>query len=480
MQILHQISAMRSVSDPMRSMSRPMRNSGAQAQESKATGRFITPTMRRVAGGGSLTLLSILFYLIVYQNLPTSLHGTTIKPLDTGGLLDQIIKIGAIVISGSIIVVKWSLVRQLARNINVGLAAFMVLIPMSMQWSIDSNATLRKFLSLTTIVLICYAITLVGWDRRRFQHVATFPAMFILVSSLILGLVSPDMVKELGTDLSLKDAWHGITYQKNQFGMMASVGAIICVNRWLIRGGGSVWYVAGTAIAFTCLLLSRSSTSLFATMLAIFFMILVMRVPVVKQRFSTLLVVGLATTILVYELAVQNIIPGSSILLKPITSLTGKDMTFSSRTAIWNILKTHMEYWPWLGAGYGAYWQVIPGIPDTPSYIFMHLLQFYPSEAHNGYLEIMNELGRVGLIVLLLYVIWFIRQALQLMRYDRSQAALYLALLFQQMVTNLSESEWLSRSTVCAILLLATTCLSRDVHEHLRHAKLATPARRSR
>jgi O-antigen ligase len=110
----------------------------------------------------------------------------------------------------------------------------------------------------------------------------------------------------------------------------------------------------------------------------------------------------------------------------------------------------------------------------------MYLLSFYPSEAHNGYLEIMNELGRVGLVCLFMYLIWFIRQALLLMRYDRSQATMYLALLFQQMVANLSESEWLSRSTVCIIFTLATTCLSRDVLEYRRHARPAASARRNR
>jgi hypothetical protein len=70
-------------------------------------------------------------------------------------------------------------------------------------------------------------------------------------------------------------------------------------------------------------------------------------------------------------------------------------------------------------------------------------------------------LGRVGLICLLAFLVYFVRQALQLMPYDRGQATLYLALLFQQMVDNLSESEWFSRTATCTILLLVSTCLSR-------------------
>jgi O-antigen ligase len=433
--------------------------------------------MRKVAGGGSLVLLSILLWLIVYQNLPTELHGMSVKPLNTAGPIDRYIKIGTITIGACVIAARWSLVRLLAKNANLGLVAFMVLVPLSALWSVDSTLTLRRFTSLAAIVLMCVAISLVGWNRRRFQQVALPPLVFILVASLLVGIVHPDKVIELGTDVSLNDAWHGITYQKNQFGMTASVVAIICFNRWLARASGTFWSIAGLTVALTCLVFSRSSTSLLATVLGMFFMVLVMRVPVIKQRYSTYVVVGIAATILIYELAVQNVIPGSNTLLSPIAKLMGKDMTFSSRSIIWETIKEHIRASPWLGTGYGAYWTTLPNV-NSPSYVFMYVMYFYPGEAHNGYLDIVNDLGYLGLACLLMFLVWYIRQALQLMRFDRGQAAMYLALLFQQMVANLSESEWFSRSTICTILILGATCLSREVLEHRRHAQLAASARR--
>jgi O-antigen ligase len=188
-------------------------------------------------------------------------------------------------------------------------------------------------------------------------------------------------------------------------------------------------------------------------------MVLVMRVPVIKRRYSTHVVVAIAATILLYELAIQNVIPGVNTLFAPILSLTGKDATFSARTVIWNVIKQHIQAAPYLGTGYGAYW--VGPFPTSPSYVFVSLMFFYPTEAHNGYLEIVNDLGLLGLLCLLVFLYWFIRQALQLMRIDRSQAALYLALLFQEMVINMSESDWFSRTNTFAVLILATTCLSR-------------------
>ena len=51
------------------------------------------------------------------------------------------------------------------------------------------------------------------------------------------------------------------------------------------------------------------------------------------------------------------------------------------------------------------------------------------------------------------------------MKVDRAQAALYLGLLYQQMVMNMSESEWFSRSSTFAVLMLASTCLSQALAE---------------
>jgi exopolysaccharide production protein ExoQ len=433
------------------------------AHRSVTASRVIGPAVRRAAGYSFLVPLLIFFWFMFYQNLPEDLNGMAFKPFSTLGTIDRILKIGTIVISCAVIATQWRIARQLVKNVNPGLAAIVALIPLSAIWSIDSAATLLRFTTLIGIVLLCLSIPLAGWDRRRLQQVALPPVMTILVLSLVVGILSPESVKEIGTDISLRDAWHGITFQKNQFGILASLAAILCFHRWLAPGRHSLWTIAGIAIALTCLLLSRSSTSLMETILAVFFMVVVMRVPVIKQRFTTHVVVVIFTTILIYELAVQNLIPGVGTLLAPVMKLTGKDMTFSARSIIWDVIKKHSQAAPWLGTGYGAYWT--GPTPSSPSYEFVNLMYFYPMESHNGYLEILNDLGRVGLICLLAFLVYFVRQALQLMPFDRGQAVLYLALLFQQMIDNLSESEWFSRTATCTILILGSACLSRALLE---------------
>ncbi len=431
---------------------------------------------RAIKGGLAIVMLAIIFCLIFYQNLPDSplnaevsatvAVNTATPTVSTANPVDRIIRLCRIAISVYVIASRWSLVRSVARISNPGFAAFMVLAPLSAAWSIDPAATLLRFTTFACVALVCFAISLAGWDRRRLQQVAIPPMMFILVASLVLGSLYPDRIIETGTDISQKQAWHGITFSKNTFGMMASVGVIIFFNRWLAREGRASWSIAGVAVAFACLVLSRSSTSLLAVILGSFVMIRVQRVPVIRRQYSTQVVVGTTATLLLYELVIQDVIPGVNLLLAPIAGLAGKDTTFSARTIIWSVIKEHIRASPYLGTGYGAYWT--GPFPSSPSYVFMYSMYFYPTESHNGYLEVMNDLGIAGLACLLVFILWFVRQALQLMRFDRNQAALYLALLFQEMVINMSESDWLTRSSTFAILILATFCLSRGLLEYRR------------
>lgn len=438
----------------------------------------------RISGGnGALVALTTLFWLIFYQNLPDNWGLNEIAVpgaagayvVYTANILDRVLKVSMLAISIGVIAKQLGLAGTLLKYMNPGATAFLAVALTSAVWSIDRSFTVLRFVTLAGTILVCFAIQLTRWDARRFQKLVTPPVMVILIASLIVGALYPERIVEIGTDVSQKDAWHGITFSKNLFGMMASVGVILCLHRWLTREGKMFWSLAGAFAASACLLLSRSNTSLLATLVSVMFLILVIRVPIVRQRFSAHLAIGIAATLILYELVIQDVVPGVNVLLAPITGMFGKDTTLSARTMIWNVIKEHINAAPFLGTGYGAYWT--GPTPSSPSFIFTYLMYFYPFESHNGYLEVMNDLGLVGLACLLAFLFYFIRQGLQLMRFDRSQAVLYLALLFQQMVTNMSESEWFARSSTFAILFFATTCMARGLLEYRRQGTQVRPSR---
>jgi O-antigen ligase len=93
-------------------------------------------------------------------------------------------------------------------------------------------------------------------------------------------------------------------------------------------------------------------------------------------------------------------------------------------------------------------------------------MYFDPGEAHNGYLDILNELGFIGILALIGYITTFLRQSIFLLAFNRQKSALFIGLLFAQLIANMSEAHWWRISSVnFYIMTLATFDLARSVME---------------
>jgi exopolysaccharide production protein ExoQ len=350
----------------------------------------------------------------------------------------------------------------LLRSFNPFLLLFIVLATLSVAWSIEPGVTLRRLVRLYTMMLVCVGFTLVGWHRMRFQNVLRTLLTGLLIASVIFVYTNPEIaIHHSVGHPELMNAWHGITTGKNIFGSLASVGLLLWLHAWLSKEAPGMLVLAGLGLSATCLIMSRSSTSLMATAFAVIFMLILLRSPGSMRRYMPYFVGLFATVIVIYALAVLHLVPGLDAILAPITMVTGKDLTFTGRTDIWYILNLHIRLHPWFGTGYGAYW--VGPYPTSPSYEMMTRLFFYPTEGHNGYLDVVNDLGLVGGFCLLGYFAKYIQAGLRLMKLDRYEAGLYLTLLFRAFIADMSESHWFSVLSVdFVIMTLATAALARS------------------
>jgi exopolysaccharide production protein ExoQ len=85
------------------------------------------------------------------------------------------------------------------------------------------------------------------------------------------------------------------------------------------------------------------------------------------------------------------------------------DPTLTGRDGIWLFAISKFDGSPIVGTGYGAIWQVGPTIQNALREMGI-LLVF--NEAHNGYLEIAAQLGIVGILCLLIFLITTLVNAL--------------------------------------------------------------------
>lgn len=424
----------------------------------------------RHAGGASLTV-ALAWALVIYLTVPLNIF----DPPTAGNYMgansaSRIIKLVLLAIAAAVMFSRLASFRQVARRLNVFFIAFLVLVPLSALWSISRSDTVARFASLLSIVAVCAAFCSSEWYPRKFQDSLRPVITLLLIGSVVFVLAAPDLAVQHDIGALQHGAWHGLASQKNPFGDLASFGLILWLHGWLTGKSHAGKAILGCGLALFCMVMSRSSTSVIATLFVVLFLLMLLRSPPGLKRYMPYLITVFAVLVVTYALAVLNLLPGSSLLLKPITLITGKDLTFSDRTEIWAIIEQHIQLSPLLGSGYGAYW--IGPVPTSPSYIFLSRMYFYPTESHNGYLEIVNDLGYVGMICLMGYLTVYIRQALELLRSDRGQGALYLAIFFQQAIVNLSESCWLHLDSgfIFGIVTLATFALARALADRQRES----------
>jgi O-antigen ligase len=132
---------------------------------------------------------------------------------------------------------------------------------------------------------------------------------------------------------------------------------------------------------------------------------------------------------------------------------------------------------PLIGTGYAGYWVDDPG---SASMAFQTLLAFWPGESHNGYLDVLNDLGMIGGVCLLGFLFSYLRQAIKILAFDRHQGSLYVVLLFHQFWSCLSESHWFQASSVpFTVITFAVCCSARTLVQHRFEMQASQPRARA-
>jgi len=414
------------------------------------------------AGLSLLVLLMILPEGLDYARL-TATVATSSGMEGSGNPVTHLLWMLVLGTSCALVLWRVALAQRVLANINLWFVGVLVLAGLSLGWSIDPALTTRRLVRVTTLTVCLLAFVCTGWHERRLQVVLRPLLTSFLLASMAFGLGWPEYAIHRELSPELVGAWRGLTSHKNAFGGLAATSCLLWCHAGVARETPRLRSWVGFGIAFLCLLLSRSATALLATLCTCG--LLVMFLPQVGAKRSRLLWVtrpALALTLLLGLGSVSSL-PGLTLFSAPVALLAGKDGSLTGRTAIWELVREHIARRPLFGSGYGAYWGPNRGA-GTESAIFVKQLEgFYPGSSHNGYLEVTNDLGACGLLLLCGYLVTHVREAVRCSTTDWTQGLLCLALWLQQALTNFSESHWFNVTSVDFIFLsVATFTLSRQ------------------
>jgi O-antigen ligase len=305
-----------------------------------------------------------------------------------GNVLRQAVLIGLFAGSLPVLVLYRDRLRIVVRE-NLLLILLYGWIAATALWSAHPPLTLRRVIAeILVLSLLAAAVCVARSWRTLVYPLAAAAAAIILANSLAIVLAPGLAFGPLGA--------MGIHTNKNLAGVITLVA--------LILTGGSVFATPHRgmrlallpliALGFVFLLLTRSKTSVALAVLAAscfpVFYLTIRRWTVAPVMLPVALLSALALGVLV---AAVLGIPTSAI-----TEAMFGDATLTQRTELWAYLQANLAAHPWLGAGWGAFWDT--GAPVNPINAPPQSWVLPATEintAHNGYIDIWLQAGLVGL-----------------------------------------------------------------------------------
>jgi exopolysaccharide production protein ExoQ len=205
--------------------------------------------------------------------------------------------------------------------------------------------------------------------------------------------------------------------------------------------------------SFVMIVLTKDKTAMICV-LSSFAITLAVRQIVLSRNSWIFAVVFLTTFILLLSIVIFDM--GISRILDFMFS----DPTLTGRSRIWAYLLDRFSMSPYFGSGYGAIWQTGP---QVQAYL-QRYAAYLVNEGHNGYLDILAQLGIVGLATTLVWLFWVCLRLFRSIRLSGnrrlSTISLYALYVFVgSIIYNLTESSYFRTGVVMwQIVLFVTVC----------------------
>ena len=253
----------------------------------------------------------------------------------------------------------------------------------SKYWSIDPGVTTRRTIALAMSSI--FAIYLGAVFRGPYL------ARVLMLSGLIMGLGSLVMVfgfPRIGVhQYDNAGLWRGLWYEKNQMGLVMTAGAVAAAACLASQDPRRLLPAATLAVSTLLVLATQSKTSLLCLVLGVG---IVAALWAMRKGGPAMAVVCIWFGVVLSALILYVFITEPAIVLKAL----GKDPSLTGRTDIWAALMRRVAEHPWTGFGYQAFW----GRDSIPAEFVRRETQWPVPSAHNGWIDLLVQLGWPGAI----------------------------------------------------------------------------------
>ena len=317
----------------------------------------------------------------------------------------------------------------------------------SLSWALDPDIALRRLILLTVVVwMICVMVGEMGYD------LSVSILRIVLVGALACDFAAVVGWPQLGIhqmnergDYQLLGNWRGFVMHKNAAGALTATTLLLFVfdcKRVALALRAVIVVAAAVFLYFT-----HSRTSVGMAVVAVAAGFAYLQVPAKHRAWlvGLIFVAGLMLVLFV------------DIYRDPLARAVSDVNTLTGRPYIWTAVLNYANDHLLLGAGFGSFWNIAGG---GPIYGYGKDWILTISSAHNGFLDLLIQLGLPATIVVIgMLVVWPLGRLLARRSISAQRGALLSALLIFCVGHNLTESSFLDRDSIMSVVLIFTIAL---------------------
>jgi exopolysaccharide production protein ExoQ len=376
--------------------------------------------------------------------LASAVHGTTLAA-----------RIGQLAIYGAILFIFFPRLSNTLKDSlqvlvitlieNPFLYLLFLMMSLSMFWSEIPILTLRHTLVLLGITTVAaYIAKQYNWvELCGFIKWAT-------ALQAILSLIDRDPQGK---------GWTGIYGHANGHG--SHMGLSVALWAWYAVNYPKQRWFAVIIAAISLLLVEKTNSAGAKVQIFVYFSFLIY-LQVVKKLPPKWQFVAVVLFIILFSIATILITENLETI---VVDVLGKDMTFTGRRPMWELLwETKIKSHLWLGYGYYSFWQPWRGISDSGLVIMPN--GYKVPNAHNGFMEILLDIGMIGLIFFLLAYLKTIATAIRYMNQsNQRESVLPFLFLMYLIMPALTNNRIIDFSDFWCYYIFVVVRLSIDLHQ---------------
>ena len=399
-----------------------------------------------------LAFLLFFFFAIFGTGMPFQERSGGVEDISTSNQLRQLIYTMLFGIAMLALVPRRGQVWRLLCT-EKWLTCFLLWCGLSIFWSEFHFVSLKRFFQVVTAAVIIIAFLLYHESPEpAFKILQRLFGSYLVLCALAIVLV-PGATDPYGY-------WRGLAIDKNNLGQVSLTGLLVWANGLHNASAGRRTVTLGMIGLAGLLLLGSHSVTAFLAAVLIGTLVLI---EGTAQRLAT---VGMGRIfvgwMLIWVVAVMLVVYLEPGVVDSLFKLLGKDATFTDRTGLWEVLIDEAKQHWLFGCGFDGFWVV-----ENKTVLWMYETDFVwlPNQGHNGYLDLWNENGVVGLGLFLGLVLWYFRHMSRCVKaYDGRWLCL------GALVINLMESTFFRLNNITGILF-AFAYLSASIEIMLTHER---------